>query len=182
MNIRTKLKEISHITRWSLYAIITLFILSRIVVYLIMSHMLPSWLFFNVNGTHIHHYVYGVFMMLGLSTYLTYRQHVPKETEQKTCGFIYGIALTLIFDEFMMWLTFTNNYYSNISIDSIIVIVCVLIGTSLFPKFKKLDTWTEAIIAWTLVIIVGIGLALVFNDGYKHFNGKIEQLNKQSPH
>lgn len=182
-NYFNKIKHYSHIAKWILYAIISLFLLSRITVILIMSKILPSWLFLNIGNSHIHHYVYGIFIILGLCTYLLFRKKTPTEKEEKTTGFIFGIGITLLFDEFCYWFFFTNNYYSKLSIDSIILIISLVLATYIMPKLKKfgVDTWLESVFIWLLAI--GIGLCVIFagNDLYNMAMPLFNNLNNSSP-
>lgn len=178
-----KIKHFSHIAKWMLIAICSLFVLSKITVILIMSHILPSWLFLNISGFHLHHYVYGIFIILGLSTYMLFRRHFPKEKEEKITAFIYGCGVTLLFDEFCYWFFFTNNYYSKISIDSIIMICSLLLMTLILPSLRKIgvDTWIEYIICWVIAVVVALCLIFVGNDIYAMFTPAINHLNSSSP-
>jgi small-conductance mechanosensitive channel len=184
VKIFAKIKEISFLAKWALLSILSLFVISRVMVVLIMMKWLPSSFFFNIGGAHIHHYVYGIFLIFALCTYLLFRQHMPVRKERLITALIYGAGMTLLFDEFVMWLTLdSSNYYNKISVDAIIMIIVLLIMTWLLPKLKKIgvDTWKEYIMMW--VIAVGIGLAAIFilADVYGYLKPFIDQLNNQSP-
>ena len=143
MNFGERVKNISTRSKPMLWAIVSLFIISRIVVMLIMLGWLPASLFLNINGVHIHHYVYGIFLILFSSIWFIFRCPITKVKEEWICLFIFGAGLTLLFDEFEFWLTMGGSYYSKITIDSIITIFCVLLGLSFASRIKSLNRRKE---------------------------------------
>src|SRR5690348_11020182 len=53
-----------------LVSFLVTFIAARIMVLLIMAHWAPSFLFFHVKGTHVHHLNYGITLLSVVGGYL----------------------------------------------------------------------------------------------------------------
>jgi hypothetical protein len=79
-------------------------------------------LFLHVRGTHVHHFIYGFFVLaiIGFISILT-------ERGRRIQAFAYGIGLALAFDEFGMWMHLTNNYSLDTSEDALAWIFAFLI-------------------------------------------------------
>ena len=88
-----------------------------------------------INGVHIHHLSWGIFL-LSLTGFLALYDLKP--SNHKILAVIYGIGLGLTFDEFSMWLNLKDNYSSRISHDAIIIITLILLNIVYFPGF-----WTK---------------------------------------
>lgn len=101
---------------WMLVGFLPAFACTRLIV-----HFFPT-LFLDVNGTHVHHFIYGFFAMaiVGFIA-LTY------DKARRVQAFFYGIALALCFDEFGMWVKLTDNYNLDASEDAIAVILAILV-------------------------------------------------------
>jgi hypothetical protein len=110
---------------WILTAFIPTFAIARLLV-----HSSPS-LFFQLHGTHIHHFTYG-FLLLALSGYLAItRPH----RAPPWLAFMFGVGLALALDESGMWLHLTNHYYDETSVDITIVGIAILINLVYFRHF-----------------------------------------------
>src|ERR1019366_2100663 len=95
-------KETSdRLARRALFGFVLTFILSRAVVFLIMSRRIPN-LFFFLQGTHVHHLNYGIFLLAAVGGYVLFAR--PDGRTAEAAAVAYGIALALTFDEFGMWL------------------------------------------------------------------------------
>ncbi len=173
------IKKSSKKAKYILTAIISLFIISRVLVYLIMSGALPGWLFFNIGDTHIHHYVYGIFILIFTNIWFIFRQ--PLKKEFTIAVFIFGIGLTLLFDEFYMWLTMKTGYYAKLSIDAIIMTCSILLGLVLAPRFKGVNTWIEYIIYVMGFIVIALVLSYFGKDIYDHLLPTFNKLDSNSP-
>lgn len=84
-----------------LLSIIVVFIISRISSFLVLSGILPWYLFANINGFRLHHFVYGnviititSFVAIGLGI----RRH------KNWFALFYGVGLGLVLDEFLLWI------------------------------------------------------------------------------
>ncbi|EKD43218.1 MAG: hypothetical protein ACD_72C00406G0002, partial [uncultured bacterium] len=58
------------------YFLVT-FILSRLMVYLVLGRWLPN-LFLTIRGVHIHHFTYGVIILVLVGLYLLLRRPSPE--------------------------------------------------------------------------------------------------------
>ena len=87
-----------------------------------------------INGTHIHHLNYGIFILAAVGYWLL----VKKDNINKLkIAKIYGIGLALAFDEFGMWLHLENNYWIRASYDIIIVITTLLLNHIYFHNIWR---------------------------------------------
>lgn len=102
---------------WVLVGFAPTLALARIIV-----HLTPG-LFLSVNGAHVHHFTYGIFI-LALAGYLAL---VAPGRAKHWVATLYGIGLALAFDEFGMWLHLTNDYNLDISQDALTVILIFLL-------------------------------------------------------
>jgi hypothetical protein len=105
------------ITFWVMAMFLPTFIIARFVV------RADPDLFLSFNGTHVHHFTYGI-IILAAAGYAGLV--VPIKTKPYIAG-LYGIGLALAFDEFTLWLHLSTNYYSRGSYDAIVAIGGVLI-------------------------------------------------------
>jgi hypothetical protein len=115
--------ERAHIARRALFGFILTFIAARVVVLLIMSHQMPN-LYFFLQGTHVHHLNYGIFLLAGVCAYLLLAS--PSVAQKRRAALAYGMAMALTFDEFGMWLHLGGSYWQRASVDAIIVVAAAL--------------------------------------------------------
>lgn len=86
-----------------------------------MVHTYP-WLFLHIRGTHVHHFIYGFFVLaiIGFIALVATRF-------RRVLAVLYGIGLALAFDEFGMWIRLTDNYNIESSEDVMVAILALLI-------------------------------------------------------
>jgi len=163
------------------YAMLSLFVLSRIIVMAIMSGWLPSFLFLHVNGYHIHHYVYGIFILVALCTFLLFFK--IKEKSLKIVSFCYGVGITLLFDEFVFWLTMGGSYYSKLSVHSLIILFCIFLGISRLHYLKKIgiDSYKEYTFVFIFSCIIALAVIFASSDIFSLFEPFTKQLDAGSP-
>jgi len=107
-------------------AFIVTFILLRALTFGIRYNLLPVHNVVTKSGLHIHHFVWGIFLMLGvgfLALVLEQARWHPR------LGIIFGIAAALIIDEFALWLNLQDVYWATAgrsSIDVAIVFAALL--------------------------------------------------------
>jgi hypothetical protein len=79
-------------------------------------------LFVHIRGTHVHHFIWGVFVLAIVG-------FISLETDRlrRTQALVYGIGLALAFDEFGMWTKLTTNYNIDSSQDAMAVIFAILV-------------------------------------------------------
>ena len=113
----------AQLARWALLAFVITFIAARTMVLLIMSRRVPNMYLF-LQGTHVHHLNYGIFLLAGVGAYLLFQ--APHGRAACVAALVYGIAMALTFDEFGMWLHLGGSYWQRASVDATIVVAATL--------------------------------------------------------
>lgn len=111
------------LARIVLLSFIVTFVMSRAVVLLIMSKCIPN-MFLFLQGTHVHHLNYGIFLLTAVSGYLLFCR--PDGKAARRTAMAYGFAIGLTFDEFGMWLHLGGSYWQRTSVDAVIVVAAAL--------------------------------------------------------
>jgi hypothetical protein len=157
-----------------LVAFLFTFVVSRMLVYLIMSHRLPD-LFMRVGGTHIHHLNYGIVLLAGVGGYLLFRTSAARP--RPLVAALYGIGLALTFDEFGMWLHLNDQYWQRASFDAVIVITAVLSLLVVAPRWSSVRPrhWVTAT-ALSLVLIL---FTLLFLDSMRYADMRLAPLFRE---
>jgi hypothetical protein len=101
---------------WVLAGFLPTFLMARFLV-----AQFPG-LFLHVRGTHVHHFIYG-FFVLAIIGFIS----ILSERGRRIQAFVYGVGLALAFDEFGMWMHLTNNYSIDTSEDALAWIFAFLI-------------------------------------------------------
>jgi hypothetical protein len=133
------------------------FILSRELVFLIMSRSIPN-MFLFLNGTHVHHLNYGIFLLAVVAGYSLFRR--PDGREAEITALAYGFAMALTFDEFGMWLHLGGSYWQRASVDAVIVVAAFFGMIAFAPEIKRFESrhfWTFLV---ALICLVGFGVVL----------------------
>jgi len=151
-------RETAHkLARFALFSFLVTFILSRTFVFLIMSKMMPN-LYCFVQGTHVHHLNYGIFLLATVAGYSVFRRPTGRAAE--ITALLYGVAMGLTFDEFGMWLHLGGSYWQRASVDAVIVITA-LFGLVAFAqtlkRFERHHLWLFLIV---LVVVLGFGTVI----------------------
>jgi hypothetical protein len=145
---------------WMLGAYVVTFLVTRLVTRMIRSGRGP---FRNttIGGVHIHHQVYGIFLLLGTgAAEFTYR---PSGPWVQVIAALFGVGAALTLDEFALWLTLDDVYWGpegRRSVDA--VLVAGVIGGLLLIGASPLDD--DAGGGWPVVaatVAVNLLLALV---------------------
>lgn len=84
-----------------LLSIIVVYSVSRIGSYLVLSGILPWYLFANINGFRLHHFVYGN-VIITITSFLAIGLGIKKH--KNWFALFYGIGLGLVLDEFLLWI------------------------------------------------------------------------------
>jgi hypothetical protein len=151
------------LARRALFGFVVTFILSRAVVFLIMSHRIPN-LFLFLQGTHVHHLNYGIFLLAGVGGYGLFGRPGGRACEY--AALVYGFALGLTFDEFGMWLHLGGSYWQRASVDAVIVVAALIGLVAYAPSLKRLESrhfWSFMVL---VLAVVGFGIVLVVARGY----------------
>jgi len=140
----------------ALFAFVLTFVASRTVVFLIMARRIPN-LFFFLNGTHIHHLNYGIFLLATVGGFLLFKRPVGKAADRSALA--YGFAMALTFDEFGMWLHLGGSYWQRASIDAVIVLTALLAILAFGRSIKRLEArhfW-----GFTVALVAFVGFSIV---------------------
>jgi hypothetical protein len=151
------------LARRALFGFLLTFILSRVVVFLIMSGHMPN-LFLFLHGTHVHHLNYGIFLLSAVGGYGLFGR--PDGRAAELAAVAYGFALGLTFDEFGMWLHLGGSYWQRASVDAVIV-VAALIGLIAFaPELKRFESrhfWGFLVLVLAVAVF---GFVLFWSGNY----------------
>jgi hypothetical protein len=134
------------------------FILSRELVFLIMSRSIPN-MFLFLNGTHVHHLNYGIFILSAVAGYSLFRR--PDGRAAEITALAYGFAMALTFDEFGMWLHLGGSYWQRASVDAVIVVAAFFGMIAFAPEIKRFESrhfWTFLV---ALICLAGFGVVLI---------------------
>src|SRR5262249_40493888 len=136
------------LARLALAAFVLTFIIARILVIFIMDGQLPAQLFFHMQGTHVHHLNYGIFLLSVTGAYSLFSR--PSGRRLSATAVLYGIGLGLTFDEFGMWLHLGGPYWQRASYDAVVTVgACLaLIGYgSMITHWRPKHHYTLAVLA-----------------------------------
>jgi len=148
---------VHRLARRALFSFVLTFLVARAVVLLIMSHRIPNMYFF-LQGTHVHHLNYGIFLLTVVGGYSVFRR--PTGRAADITALAYGFAVALTFDEFGMWLHLGGSYWQRASVDIVIVIsalLALLAFAQSIERFEKRHVWVSIVMA---IALVGFGLIL----------------------
>jgi hypothetical protein len=145
---------------WMVLAFLTTFLVTRFVTHAIRAGHGP-FRDASVGGVHLHHEVYGIFLLLGAGTAeFTYR---PAGTWGAVLAALFGVGAALTLDEFALWLHLEDVYWSRegrSSVDAVllalVVGVLLLLGANPFDADRAAG---EGVVAAT--VLVNLGFALV---------------------
>jgi hypothetical protein len=160
-DIQTRKETSDRLARRALFGFVLTFILSRMLVFLIMSRRIPN-LFLFLQGTHVHHLNYGIFLLAAVGAYALFAR--PDGRAAECAALAYGFALALTFDEFGMWLHLGGSYWQRVSVDAVIVVAALIGLVGFAPSLKRLETrhfWGFMVL---LLAVIGFGVA-VFTAG-----------------
>jgi hypothetical protein len=114
----------------------------------------------NVGGTHIHHLVWGILLLL-IAGYLGVTV-APGSPWHEILAVLFGIGTGLTLDEFALWLNLSDVYWSEQgrrSIDAVIV-AATLTGMMLVGFTAWVDVTTEVANA-VIAIVGGLGVLTI---------------------
>jgi hypothetical protein len=115
----------------------------------------------SFGGVHIHHQVFGILIMCSVGIALIALS--PQGTALNVCAALFGVGVSLAFDEFALWLHLDDVYWSPAgrqSVDAIfclLIIVGILVGgvDFLTGAVGSADWWTSVV---GLLITLGISV------------------------
>src|SRR5260370_39221987 len=80
------------LARRALFSFVLTFVLSRAVVFLIMSHRIPN-MFLFLQGTHVHHLNYGIFLLAIVGGYSLFIRPDGRQAEIASAAHRFALAL-----------------------------------------------------------------------------------------
>lgn len=148
------------IVGWMLVAFLVTFVATRLITKMIRSGRGP-FRDTSVGGVHVHHQVYGIFLLLGAATAeFTYR---PAPPWLQLLAVLFGTGAALTLDEFALWLHLEDVYWTpqgRRSVDA--VLMATVIGLLLLAGANPLgEGGGGGERAATLTIAANLVLALV---------------------
>ncbi len=109
-----------------------------------------TWLFHNIgssSGTHIHHLVFGIVGLL-IAGYISAAFTNDRPWGRRAVAILYGVSAALTLDEFALWLTLRDVYWTPEGKESVYIALAVgsvvtigVAGRGLFAAMAK-DTAT----------------------------------------
>ncbi|RFU21636.1 hypothetical protein [Geodermatophilus marinus] len=150
------------VVAWLLAAFLVTFLVTRFVTRAIRTGRGP-FRDASVGGVHVHHEVYGIFLLLGTGTLeFTYR---PDPPWLHVLAVLFGIGAALTLDEFALWLHLDDVYWTQegrSSVDAVLVALVVggllLVGANPFDLDRDEG---EPVLALTLAANLGFAVVAV---------------------
>jgi hypothetical protein len=145
---------------WMVLAFLVTFLVTRFVVRAIRTGRGP-FRDASVGGVHLHHEVYGIFLLLVTGTAeFTYRPGAPGSY---LLAVLFGVGAALTLDEFALWLHLEDVYWSEEGRSSVdAVLVALVVGGLLLVGANPFDTDpADGELGVAVTIAVNLCLALV---------------------
>src|SRR2546427_1552026 len=157
---------------WAAFAFT--FVLSRILVFLIMSGRMPD-IHSHFRGTHLHHLNYGIVLLAAVGAVLLFRR--PTGRWLSATAILYGVGLALTFDEFGMWLHLQDDYWQRASFDAVVVVGSLLGLVATAPALRLFRPRHWAATAALIGALSLFGILLV--DSFHYAGRKLEPYLEQ---
>ncbi|MEU2348462.1 hypothetical protein [Modestobacter sp. NPDC049651] len=148
------------VVAWMVGAFLLTFLVTRLITRAIRAGRGP-FRDASVGGVHVHHEVYGIFLLLGAGTaQITYR---PEQPWASVVAVLFGVGAGLTLDEFALWLHLDDVYWSKqgrTSVDA--VLIALIVGVLLLLGANPFDAdraHGETVVAAT--VLADLVLALV---------------------
>jgi hypothetical protein len=148
------------IVAWMMGAFLVTFLATRAITHLIRDGRGP---FRNttVGGVHIHHQVYGIFLLLGTGTAaLAYR---PTSPWLEVTAVLFGVGAALTLDEFALWLRLDDVYWGpdgRRSVDA--VLIALIIGALMLVGFSPFsDDASNGQLAASVTLVINLTFVLM---------------------
>jgi hypothetical protein len=169
------------LARRAFFSFLLTFMLSRTVVFLIMSDMIPN-LYLFMSDTHVHHLNYGIFLLSAIAAYSIFRR--PSGRALDFTAVAYGFAMGLTFDEFGMWLHLGGSYWQLASIDGVLVIAALIGFIAFAPPLKRLRSSDYVTFVLLIAALVVFAIVLyIASSSIGHLVGpKLLELEMASSH
>ncbi len=124
-----------HPVTWMFFAVLTTFLVTRMITRYLRRRARQGEAGsgplrdVTVGGVHVHHQVFGILIMLGAGLGLI--AVTPGGVALNVVAALFGVGVSLTFDEFALWLHLDDVYWSQQGRKSIDAIFCVLVVTGM---------------------------------------------------
>ncbi|MBB3083885.1 hypothetical protein [Geodermatophilus sabuli] len=148
------------VVAWMLGAFLVTFLATRFVTRAIRTGRGP-FRDASIGGVHLHHEVYGIFLLLGTGTVLlTYR---PGGAWLDVVAVLFGVGAALTLDEFALWLHLEDVYWSREGRSSIdAVLIALVVGGLLLVGANPFDADRHAgELPLAVTVVLDLACALV---------------------
>lgn len=115
----------------------------------------------SIGGIHLHHQVLGILLM-SASGILTFA-NAPTGMGLNVAAAVFGVGLSLAFDEFALWLHLDDVYWSpegRQSIDAIFVVLCIIGalvgGTEFLPGATGTPQWWLSVVGLLIGLVISV--------------------------
>jgi hypothetical protein len=117
----------------------------------------------SVGGVHVHHQVYGIFLILGTGTLeFTYQ---PGPPWVQVLAVLFGVGAALTLDEFALWLRLDDVYWTQQGRSSVDAVLVALVAGGLLllgaNPFDADDADGEAVAAVTILVNLTFSLITI---------------------
>jgi hypothetical protein len=146
---------------WMFLAILTTFLIARVVTRLIRSGSGAAAGLGNIRiaGNHIHHQVFGILIIIGTGIALV--SVAPRGAALDAAAAVFGVGVGLTVDEFALWLHLDDVYWAEKGRKSVDAIFCVLVITGTLIGGADFVTGKVGTAAWwSSVAVISINLLL----------------------
>lgn len=145
---------------WFLGAFILTFLTTRLITKAIREGRGP---FRNtsVGGIHVHHQVYGIFLLLIVGTLeFTYRPSAP---ELHILAVLFGVGAALTLDEFALWLRLEDVYWTKEGRSSVdAALIAVIVGLFLLLGVNPFDQdQSNGEVGAAVSVLIGMMMAVI---------------------
>ena len=147
---------------WLVVGFLATFLVTRLVTHAIRSGRGP-FRDASVGGVHVHHEVYGIFLLLGTGTAeFAYR---PGGGWAALLAVLFGAGAALTLDEFALWLHLEDVYWSREGRSSVdAVLIAAVVGIFLLVGANPLDADRargESLVVLTLLLNLGFAAVAI---------------------
>jgi hypothetical protein len=169
-----------HLARIVFFVFLLTFMVTRILVFLIMSHTIPD-LYLHLGGTHIHHLNHGIFLLALVGAVFLFG--APQGRALQLTAVAYGIGMALTFDEFGMWVRLGGPYWQRASLDAIGVVASLFGLVAYAPALKKFRPrhWWSTLLLLVLVVVFSVLLAQSFRYAHRVIGPRLDYIESTSP-
>lgn len=145
---------------WFLGAFIVTFLATRFITKAIREGRGP-FRDISAGGVHVHHQVYGIFLLLIVGTLeFTYQ---PSPPELHILAALFGVGAALTLDEFALWLRLEDVYWAKEGRSSVdAALIAVIVGFFLLVGVNPFDQdQSKGEVGAAITVVVGMMFAVV---------------------